>query len=141
MHIIMQEKHWNRYWQKNPSIEIIIDLHRDGVDESRHLVTDINGKPTAQIMFFNGLSYTVNSGNLDSLPNPYIAENLAFSFRLELQADQYYPEFVRTTYLKGYRYNLHFRPKSLLLECGAGQIPSRKRKMPWNPLRISCTKC
>ncbi|MDD3219226.1 MAG: stage II sporulation protein P [Lachnospiraceae bacterium] len=118
---------------ENPSIEIIIDLHRDGVDESRHLVTDINGKPTAQIMFFNGLSYTVNSGNLDSLPNPYIAENLAFSFRLELQADQYYPEFVRTTYLKGYRYNLHFRPKSLLLECGAQTNTFQEAKNAMEP--------
>ncbi|MCL2617045.1 MAG: stage II sporulation protein P, partial [Defluviitaleaceae bacterium] len=33
---------------ENPSIEVIIDLHRDGVPEHRRLVTDINGRPTAQ---------------------------------------------------------------------------------------------
>lgn len=37
--------------KENPSIEVVIDLHRDGVAEDRHLVTEINGKPTAQIMF------------------------------------------------------------------------------------------
>ena len=41
---------------ENPSIEVVIDLHRDGVAEGTHLVTEINGRPTAQIMFFNGLS-------------------------------------------------------------------------------------
>ena len=38
----------------NPSIEVVIDLHRDGVDEDVHLVTDIDGVPTAKLMFFNG---------------------------------------------------------------------------------------
>ena len=46
------------YLQENPDIQVIIDLHRDGVPEDRHLVTEINGKPTAQILFYNGLSYT-----------------------------------------------------------------------------------
>ena len=105
--------------KENPSIEVVIDLHRDGVDESKHLVTEINGVPTARVMFFNGLSKTTMNGNLDSLPNPYIQDNLAFSFQLEYLAKQYYPQFTRCIYLKGYRYNLHVRPKSLLLEVGA----------------------
>ena len=42
--------------EENPSIEVLIDLHRDGVAEDTRLVTEINGKPTARIMFFNGLS-------------------------------------------------------------------------------------
>ena len=54
--------------EENPSIEVIIDPHRDGVSEDKHLVTDINGKPTAQIMYFNGLSYTNESGAPDYLP-------------------------------------------------------------------------
>ena len=82
-------------------------------------MTEINGKPTAQIMFFNGLSRTKESGELTSLPNPYQAENLAFSFQMEYEAKQYYPGFSRCIYLKGYRYNLHLRPRSVLLEVGA----------------------
>ena len=107
------------YLQENPDIQVIIDLHRDGVPEDRHLVTEINGKPTAQILFYNGLSYTTSKGSLDYLPNPYIQQNLAFSFQLEYQAAQYYPQFYRGIYLAGYRYNLHLRPRSLLLEAGA----------------------
>lgn len=101
--------------EENPSIEVVIDLHRDGVPENRHLVTEINGKPTAQIMFYNGLSYTIARGNLTYLPNPYIQENLAFSFQMEYQAAQYYPDFYRGIYLAGYRYNLHLRPRSVLI--------------------------
>lgn len=104
---------------ENPSIEVVIDLHRDGVPEGTHLVTEINGKQTARIMLFNGLSRTSDNGELDYLPNPYIQENLAFSFQLSYQAKQYYPDFTRCIYLKGYRYNLHVRPRALLLEVGA----------------------
>lgn len=105
--------------EENPSIEVVIDLHRDGVPENRHLVTEINGKSTAQIMFYNGLSYTIARGNLTYLPNPYIQDNLAFSFQMEYQAAQYYPDFYRGIYLAGYRYNLHLRPRSVLVEAGA----------------------
>lgn len=105
--------------EENPSIEVVIDLHRDGVPEDRHLVTETNGKLTAQIMFYNGLSYTADGGQVDYLPNPYIQDNLAFSFQLEYQAVQYYPELYRGIYLAALRYNLHLRPRALLLEAGA----------------------
>lgn len=51
---------------ENPTIEVVIDLHRDEVLEGRKLVTDLNGKPTAQFMFFNGLSYTKAHGDVES---------------------------------------------------------------------------
>lgn len=104
---------------ENPSIEVVIDLHRDGVPDNIHLVSEVNGKQTAQIMFFNGLSRTTKNGNIAYLANPNLADNLAFSFQLKLAAEEYYPGFSRATYLKGYRYNLHYRPKSLLVEVGA----------------------
>ncbi len=104
---------------ENPGIEVVIDLHRDGVPDNIHLVSEVNGKQTAQIMFFNGLSRTTKNGNIAYLANPNLADNLAFSFQLKLAAEEYYPGFSRATYLKGYRYNLHYRPKSLLVEVGA----------------------
>lgn len=105
--------------KENPAIEVVIDLHRDGVPDDRHLVTQVNGKPTAQLLFYNGLSYTVSQGEVSYLPNPYIEENLAFSFQLEYQAAQYYPDLYRGIYLAGLRYNLHLKPRALLLEAGA----------------------
>lgn len=103
----------------NPGIEIVIDLHRDGVAEGTHLVTDVQGKQTASIMFFNGLSRTTKNGDISYLPNPYIQDNLAFSLQMQLAAQEYYPGFSRRIYLKGYRYNMHYCPKTLLVEAGA----------------------
>lgn len=111
--------HIEKILKKHPTIEVVIDLHRDGVEENRHLVTTINGKETAQIMFYNGLSYTNSYGPVDYLPNPYIQDNLAFSFQLEYQAALFYPELYRGIYLAGLRYNLHLKPRALLLEAGA----------------------
>lgn len=102
---------------ENPSIEVVIDLHRDGVDGHK-FVTDIDGKPTSQIMFYNGLSRSAESGEISYLPNPYIQDNLAFSFQLQLKANAYYPGWTRNIYLSSLRYNLHMCPKSLLIESG-----------------------
>ena len=108
-----------RVLKENPSIEVVIDLHRDGVPEDRHLVTEINGKPTAKIMFFNGLSRTTSQGELEYLANPYLADNLALSFQMQLAAAEYYPGFTRKIYLKGYRYNMHLCGRTTLIELGA----------------------
>lgn len=105
--------------EENPSIEVVIDLHRDGVAEGTHLVTEINGKPTAQIMFFNGLSRTKTNGDIAYLANPYIEDNLAFSLQMQIAATNKYPGFTRHIYLRGYRYNMHLAPKTLLVEAGA----------------------
>lgn len=105
--------------EANPSIEVVIDLHRDGVAEGTHLVTEIGGKPTAKIMYFNGLSRTRANGDIDYLYNPYIQDNLAFSLQMQIASETLYPGFARRIYLRGYRYNLHLMPKSLLIEAGA----------------------
>ena len=104
---------------QNPSIEVVIDLHRDGVNEDLHLVTEVDGKQTAKIMFFNGLSRTKANGDIAYLYNPYIQDNLSFSFQMQLASETMYPGFARRIYLKGYRYSLHMMPKSLLIEAGA----------------------
>lgn len=105
--------------EANPTVEVVIDLHRDGVAEGTHLVTEIDGKPTAKIMYFNGLSRTRTNGDIEYLYNPYIQDNLAFSLQMQLASERMYPGFARHIYLRGYRYNLHLMPKSLLIEAGA----------------------
>ncbi len=102
-----------------PSIEVVIDLHRDGVNENTHLVKEVDGKQVARIMFFNGLSRTKANGDITYLYNPYIQDNLAFSFQMQLASEELYPGLARRIYLKGYRYSLHMMPKSLLIEAGA----------------------
>ncbi len=126
--------------KENPTIEVVIDLHRDGVDESRHLVTEVNGKPTAQIMFFNGLSRKSNGEERSSIPNPNLTKNLAFSFQLAYEAERYYPDFLRCVYLKGYRYNLHVLPKAMLLEVGAQTNTIEEAKNAMEPFSVILNK-
>lgn len=105
--------------EENPTIEVVIDLHRDAVSSDRKLVMDLQGRPTARFMFFNGLSYGRRSGDISYLENPYIQDNLAFSFQAQVAANEYYPGIARKVYLKAYRFNMHLMPKSMLIELGA----------------------
>ena len=119
--------------EENPDIQVVLDLHRDGVGDNVHLVSEVNGKPTAQIMFFNGLSRTPE-GPVEYLPNPYLNENLAFSFQMQLKAAEAYPGFTRKIYLKGLRYNLHLRPRSSLIEVGAQTNTFEEARNAMEPL-------
>lgn len=100
--------------KKYPSIEVIIDLHRDSSPRS---VVEINNKQNAKMMIVNGMSRN-SKGNIDYLYNPYLEQNLAFSFQFELKSMELFPDFMKKIYLKEYRYNLHFREKSILIELG-----------------------
>lgn len=104
---------------ENPTIEVVIDVHRDEMKEGKKLVMDVQGRPTARFMFFNGMSCIRNKGDISYLENPYIQDNLAFSFQAQVAANEYYPGIARRIYLKAYRYNLHLKPKSMLIELGA----------------------
>lgn len=108
----------NEILARYPSIQVVLDIHRDGVGENVYLKTEIGGKPTARIMFFNGLSQTPE-GPISYLANPFREDNLAFSLKLQLKAEEYYPGFTRKIYLKGLRYNQHLRARSALVEVGA----------------------
>ncbi|MEG2297302.1 MAG: stage II sporulation protein P [Clostridium sp.] len=118
---------------KYPSIEVVLDIHRDGVKAGTHLVQTINGKQTAPIMFFNGTSQTP-SGPIESLKNPYKADNMAFSFQMKLCAEAYFPGFTRKIYLKGLRYNMHLRPRSALIEVGAQTSTYQEARNAMEPL-------
>lgn len=104
---------------ENPSIKVVIDLHRDGVSEHTRLVTTVNGKQTAKIMFFNGICRGADGSENGYLQNPYLTDNLAFSLQMQLKAAEKYPEFTRRIYLRGYRFNMQVAPRALLIECGA----------------------
>ena len=104
---------------KYPSISLILDIHRDGVNENTRLVTEVNGKKTAQVMFFNGMSRFKTTGNIDYLYNPYLYENLALSLQMKVNAEAYYPGFARHNYVNAYKYNLDLCKQSMLIEVGA----------------------
>lgn len=120
--------------EANPSIEVVIDLHRDGVDEKTRLVTEMNGKPTAKIMFFNGLSYSKINKDIAYLPNSNRDDNLAMSLQMQLLGNAYYPGFLRKIYINSYRYVLHLRGKSTLVEAGAQNNTVAEVKNAMEPL-------
>ncbi len=113
------EKSIKKILADNPSIQVVLDVHRDGVGSQTRLVTEIDGRKTAQIMFFNGLSRTNTAGDIAYLKNPNLTDNLAFSLQMKVKADALYPNFTRKIYLKGYRYNLHLAGRAMLVEVGA----------------------
>lgn len=117
----------------NPTIEVILDLHRDGVDGTK-FVTEIGGKPVSRIMFFNGISRNSQDQALSWLPNENLEENLAFSLQLQLLADELYPDFTRNIYLKAERFNLHLRPRSLLIEAGTQLNTVEEERNAMEPL-------
>ncbi len=119
--------------QENPSIQVVLDLHRDGVKDTLHLVSETGGKPTANIMFFQGMSRTPE-GEIEYLPNPYLKENLAFTLQMQLYGAQRFPGFTRKIYMKGLRYNLHLRPRSALVEVGAQTNSGQEAMNAMEPL-------
>lgn len=104
--------------EENPSIQVVIDLHRDAGVEGTRRAIDLDGRPTATFMLFNGLSRTRKTGDIEYLKNPNQDFNLAFSFQMQVVAGEYYPGLTRKIYLKAYRYNMHLMPRSLLIELG-----------------------
>ena len=120
--------------ESNPSVEVVIDLHRDGVADTTHLVTEVDGRQMAKIMFFNGISYSNVKGNINYLYNPYRDDNLAMSLQMHLIGEAYYPGFLRRNYINAYRYCLHERAKSMLIEAGAQTNTFEEVKNAMEPL-------
>jgi stage II sporulation protein P len=115
--------------KKYPSIEVVIDIHRDGAAKR---VTKINGENTAQIMLFNGLSRNTK-GEIDYLKNTNLMDNLAFSLQLQLKGRELFPGLMYKNYLHAYRYNMHLRKKSILAEVGTDKntIDEAKNSMKY----------
>ena len=113
----LAEKQVMKWLEKYPSIEVVIDLHRDGVDGTK-FITEYEGKPAAKLMYIVGMSRTADNMDITYLPNPYIEENLSFALQLQMKAEEIAPDLMRNIYLMAYRFNMHLKPKSILLEAG-----------------------
>jgi stage II sporulation protein P len=122
--------------KNNPSISLILDIHRDGVREGVRLVTTVNNKDTAQIMFFNGMSRFRGSGDIDYLYNPNLRDNLALSLQMKMTAEAYYPNFTRHNYINAYQYNLDLLPQCMLIEMGAQTNTFEEVKNACEPLAM-----
>jgi len=104
------------YLEKYPSIEMVIDIHRDSITADNGTKTkptvEINGKKAAQIMIITGCD---NNGNL-YFPNWRM--NLRMAAQVQKQADDDWSGLMRPLYFAPFRYNMHLTPNSLLVEFG-----------------------
>lgn len=120
--------------RENPSIQVTIDLHRDGLPENIHLVSTVNGKKCAKLMFCNGLCRLYKNGavqSIEGLPNPNLEDNMAFSLQMKLALNSMSPDLTRRTYVNAYRYSTHMKPRSLLVEVGS-QMNTKEEA--WNAM-------
>lgn len=116
--------------KKYPSIDVIIDLHRDAGTKR---VATIQGKKVAKVMLFNGLCRNTQ-GVLSYLPNENLLDNLAFSFQMKLIGDEMYPGLMNRIFLKDYRYNMHLAKRYLLIELGTDQNTVEEARNAMEPL-------
>ena len=123
-------KHLEQVLKEYPSIEVVIDLHRDA---GAKRVVNIDGKQTAKVMLFNGLCRNTK-GKLNYLPNENLKDNLAFSFQMKLIGDEMYPGLMNRIFLKDYRYNMHLKERFLLVELGTEQNTVEEARNAMEPL-------
>ncbi|MCT4543168.1 MAG: stage II sporulation protein P [Vallitalea sp.] len=124
--------------KENPSIEVLIDIHRDAVPpDYKDGVVMIKDKPTAKIIFINGICKKIVDGKIlpvEDLHNPYIKENLNLSFQMKLNADELYADYIKKIHIHPYRYGLHMAPKSLSIEIGNNRNTFEEAKNSVEPL-------
>ncbi|MDR1754035.1 MAG: stage II sporulation protein P [Eubacterium sp.] len=99
----------------NPSIKIVLDIHRDAISEGNApvaAVTDINGKPAAQVMIISA----ADDGNYD-IPN-YL-ENLKLAAYLQERMERDNPGITRPVLFQYCHYNQDLSTGSLLFEIGS----------------------
>lgn len=100
---------------ENPSIHIIVDLHRDSMISAqgvkyRPLLT-VDGVSAAQLMLVVG-------SPKNGLEHPNWRENLALAARLYQILEQTTPGLMRPIHISANRYNQHLLPGAMLVEVG-----------------------
>jgi stage II sporulation protein P len=103
------------YLQAYPSIQMVIDLHRDALDfeQDPQLTTlaTVGGQKSAQLMLVAGTDHNVSYSHWE--------ENLAMGVKLTAVLEKMYPGITRPIQLRPQRFNLDMSPGSLLVEVGA----------------------
>ena len=104
------------YWKSQyPGLQIIVDLHRDAVENDQGQVVALlgehDGQQAAQLMLVVG----TDEGGLE---HPNWQENLANALKLQSVLLGEYPDLCRKLDLRTERFNQHTAPGALLVEVG-----------------------
>ncbi|MBR4289190.1 MAG: stage II sporulation protein P [Oscillospiraceae bacterium] len=103
-------KEITHYLEENPSIRLVLDLHRDASGDLKNQMrtkATVDGKSSAQIMFVVG---TGASG---------WKENFSLALKMQVQLERLAPGICRNINLRTQRFNQDKLPGTLLVEVGA----------------------
>lgn len=104
------------YLKRYPSIQMVFDIHRDSIvyddNTKARVVTEIDGKPAAQLMFVVG---TDQKG----LYHPDWRENIKCAIHLQDAIARRYPTLMRRINLRQERFNGHTTHASMIIETGS----------------------
>lgn len=99
-----------------PSIKVVLDIHRDGIEESDGTrvaaVTEINGREAAQVMI-------ISAAANDYYDVPDYLENFRFACLLQNGMETANPGITRPILFQYCQYNQHLTTGSLLIEIGS----------------------
>ena len=102
------------YLEQYPTIELILDLHRDAADTpTGQMATSctVGGETAAQLMFVLGTDKRLN--------HPDWEQNLSLALKLQVLLERENPGICRDLTLSKNRYNQHLGAYALLIEIGA----------------------
>ena len=104
--------------EKHPSIEIVLDVHRDYAEQTNDgkavqlkPIATVNGEQVAQVMFVVGT-------DARGLEHPNWKYNLAFAIQMQNKLNGISPKIARPINLRRERFNQHLTKGSLIVEVG-----------------------
>ena len=106
-----------KHLKNNPSIKIVIDIHRDAITDSDKTKTrpiaKIDGRDAAQVMLVMGSE----TGGITNFPK--WKENLSLAAKYQQTMEVMYPSLARAITLNSAKYNQNLTTGSILLEVGS----------------------
>lgn len=104
------------YLKKYPTISLILDIHRDSVEdengEEMEFSVDVDGQSVARLMLVVG----TDAGGFD---HPNWRSNMSLAVKLHAQLEKNTPGICRSISFRNQRFNQDLSPGALIVEVGA----------------------
>ncbi|WP_051533877.1 stage II sporulation protein P [Desulfitibacter alkalitolerans] len=97
----------------NPSVQIVLDIHRDAGLPEKGVIATSTGHNMAKILLIVGSD--------SRLPHPNWQKNWQFAKMVGYKMDKIYPGLLKAVRVQSGRYNQHLHERSLLVEVGCTQ--------------------
>lgn len=104
----------------NPSVQVVIDVHRDAQVPRESSLTTIKGMKVARIMLVVGTNARNN--------HPDWMKNYLFAQQVGKQMEKMYPGLLRKVITKRGRYNQNLHPQAILVEIGSTENSTEEAK-------------